>query len=133
MPANALKQNGYIDATRSTGTPRDIEYRLFSRVTGRLNRASQDGAAFPDLVQALNDNLTLWRTIALDVADDGNDLPDQLRAQLFYIYEFTSAHTPKVLRREADASVLIDINTSIMRGLRPTMPGKGTDPCLASS
>ena len=131
MSAQSAIQSGYLGATRSTGLPRDIEYQLFSQITGRLHKASDDPDKFPDLAAALSDNLTLWRTIALDVADQDNELPDLLRARLFYLYEFTNAHTPKVLRREADASALIDINTSVMRGLKPRQPGKGPDQCQA--
>jgi len=119
MSAEALMTNGYIDATRSTGMPRDIEYQLFSRVTGQLNRATRDGADFTELAAALSDNLALWQTIGIDVADAANQLPDQLRAQLFYLFEFTNAHTQKVLRREAPVDVLIEINMSIMAGLKP--------------
>ena len=133
MCALALHQNGYGDATRSTGTPRDIEYQLFGRVTGRLHKALAADAGFPQLAEALSENLSLWRTIALEVADVRNELPKHLRAQLFYMFEFTSAHTQKVLRREADATVLIDINRTIMRGLRPLAAEKASDECPASS
>ncbi len=113
-----LQTNGYMTATRSTGMPRDVEYQVFCKVTGALNRASTEPVNFSELASALNENLTLWRTIALDVIDAENGLPASLRAQLFYLFEFTQAHTPKILRREADASALIDINTSIIRGLK---------------
>lgn len=113
-----LQTNGYMTATRSTGMPRDVEYQVFCKVTGALNRASTEPVNFSELASALNENLTLWRTIALDVIDADNGLPASLRAQLFYLFEFTQAHTPKVLRREADASALIDINTSMIRGLK---------------
>ena len=113
-----LQTNGYMAATRSTGMPRDVEYQVFCKVTGALNRASTEPINFSDLASALNENLTLWRTIALDVIDADNGLPASLRAQLFYLFEFTQSHTPKILRREADASALIDINTSIIRGLK---------------
>ena len=131
MNALARTTNGYLDATRSTGNPRDVEYQLFSRVTGKLNRASQPDAPFADLASALDENARLWREIALDVAAAENGLPESLRAQLFYLYEFTAAHTQKVLRNQADASALIDVNTAIMRGLRSRNPGKGPDQCLA--
>ena len=131
MSALAQLQNSYLDATRSTGTPRDVEYQLFIRVTGKLNRGSVDGADFSVLAGALNENLTLWQALALDVMSPENTLPDKLRAQLFYLYEFTASHTRRVLQRQADASALIDINTAIMRGLRQRMPGKGPDQCPA--
>ena len=122
MTVAAHKQNGYLDATKTVGMPREVEYQLFARVTGKLNRGYRKDLDFTDLVEALHENLTLWRTLALEVIDDNNDLPDQLRAQIFYLFEFTRAHTPKVMRKEADVSALVDINMSIMRGLRqPSM------------
>ncbi len=124
MSAYALKQNGYLDATKHTGTPREIEYQLFSRVTGRLNQMRAEGVSYIELVKALDDNLTLWRTIAIDVMDDDNSLPPRLRAQLVYLYEFTAAHTRKVLRKDADVTALIEVNASVMRGLRSGDPGK---------
>lgn len=117
-----LQTNGYMAATRSTGMPRDVEYQVFCKVTGALNRASADPVDFSELASALNENLSLWRTIALDVIDTENGLPASLRAQLFYLFEFTQTHTPKILRREADASALIDINTAIIRGLKQNAP-----------
>ena len=131
MSVTARQQNGYLDATRSTGTPREVEYQLFTRVTGKLNRASREDADFSLLVEALNENLKLWQTIAFDVMDEDNDLPPMLRARLFYLYEFTQAHTAKVLHREADAAPLIEINTAIMRGLRPASDSKGGEKCPA--
>ena len=114
-----LQTNGYMAATRSTGMPRDIEYQLFCKVTGSLNKAaSATPLDFPALAAALNETLVLWRTIALDIVDNDNGLPNQLRAQLFYLYEFTQAQTGKILRGESEVSALIDVNTSIIRGLR---------------
>ena len=45
-------------------------------------------------------------------------LPPALRAQLFYLYEFTDQHSRKVLAGNASIEVLVDINTAVMRGLR---------------
>lgn len=129
MSALAQKQNGYMEATRSVGMPREVEYHLFSQITGRLNRANKEGADFALLAEALHENVALWRTIGLSVAEPENELPPQLRAQLFYLFEFTREHTPKVLRGEADAAALIDINTNIMRGLRQSAPEQGLDQC----
>ena len=52
------------------------------------------------------------------VAEEGNGLPAKLRAQLFYLYEFTTQHSRAVRDRKASVDVLIDINTAVMRGLR---------------
>ena len=102
---------------------RSIEYDLFARVTKRLSAAwAARGQDFAGLVRALHDNTTMWRTLASDVAEPGNGLPKQLRARLFYLYEFTAQHSPKILDDQASIEVLVDINTAVMRGLR----GEGT-------
>ena len=121
-----LQTNGYMAATRSTGMPRDIEYQMFCKVTGAINRASSaEPLDFPALADALNENLVLWRTLALDVIDADNGLPENLRAQLFYLFEFTQVQTAKILRGEAETSALVDVNTAIIRGLRQGRTAEG--------
>ncbi|MFQ5564973.1 MAG: flagellar biosynthesis regulator FlaF, partial [Paracoccaceae bacterium] len=110
------------DATRAMGTPRNVEYQVFSQVTGRLNRASTEGRPFSELAMALHENLRLWTIIAIDVTSAENGLPVPLRAQLADLSKFTRSHTLKVLRQEADPGVLIEINTAVMRGLRGQLP-----------
>ncbi|MEL6999237.1 MAG: flagellar biosynthesis regulator FlaF [Pseudomonadota bacterium] len=119
-----LQTSGYMAAARSTALPRDIEYKVFSNVTGQLKRRASDAADFPALLQALTENVNLWRTIAFDVMDADNGLPKQLRAQLFYLFEFTQAHTTKVMRREAGVEPLIEINSAIMQGLKGNLSGE---------
>ena len=114
-----FQKNGYASATRSAGMPRDVEYHAFSRVTGKVTRAVENDAPFPVLAEALHENVALWRALAIDIAGTENGLPDQLRAQIFYLFEFTLAQTPKVLKGTADAAALVEINVAIMNGLRP--------------
>ncbi len=99
-----------------------MEYKVFSQITGQLSRAIKDGRPFADLAMALHENLRLWTIIATDVTSPGNGLPVQLRGQLADLSKFTRTHTQQVLRREADAAVLIEINTAVMRGLRGQLP-----------
>ena len=73
---------------------------------------------FAALATALDANLRLWTTLGADVAGPGNALPQALRAQLFYLYEFTAEHSRAVLEGRASVEVLVDINTAVMRGLR---------------
>ena len=122
MSAHALTQNAYGDATRAMGTPRSVEYQVFSQITGQLNRASQAGRPFSELAMALHENLRLWTVIATDVVGDENGLPLPLRGQLAGLSKFTRSHTQKVLRKEAEVGVLIEINTAVMRGLRGQLP-----------
>ena len=70
------------------------------------------------MVAALHDNRQLWVTLAVDVADADNALPQDLRASIFFLAQFTEHHSHKVLRGESDVQPLIDVNTAIMRGLR---------------
>ena len=100
-------------------TPRSLEYELLARITQRLSKAGTARREnFPGLIAALDENLRLWSTLAADVADSGNALPSKLRAQLFYLYEFTNLHSRAVRADKASVEVLVDINTAVMRGLR---------------
>jgi flagellar protein FlaF len=49
---------------------------------------------------------------------DSNRLPAALRAQLLSLAEFVRRHSMQVLGGRGSVAALIDINTSIMRGLR---------------
>ena len=100
-------------------TPRSLEYDLLARITKRLAQAAAARREnFPALMAALDENLRLWSTLASDVADSGNTLPSKLRAQLFYLYEFTNLHSKAVRADKGSVDVLVDINTAVMRGLR---------------
>lgn len=100
-------------------TPRSLEYDLLARTTQRLGAAwAKRRDDFPGLATALDANVRLWTILAADVAEPTNELPQNLRAQLFYLYEFTAEHTRNVLSAGASVEVLIDINTAVMRGLR---------------
>jgi len=106
--------------TRTLKTPRDIEYDVLARITGRLQKhlPHKLGRTGPELTAALDENRRLWMAFATDLASPGNGFPQDLRAGLFYLADFTLQHTTKVLSGTATAEVLADINTSVMRGLR---------------
>ena len=126
MTSAAFAINAYGDDRSAARTPRQDEYRVFARVTRELAAARDDAARdFPRLAAALHDNQRLWTALAADVALETNGLPEGLRAKLFYLAEFTRAHSRKVLDGEADAGALVDVNTAIMRGLRSAAePGR---------
>jgi flagellar biosynthesis activator protein FlaF len=122
---NAIDQarKAYAPAQPHLRTSKSIEYQAFSDIIGRLKSASAK-SSFNELVAVLHDNRTLWTILAADVADPGNGLPQQLRAQIFYLAEFTHLHSSKVLRGDADVDALIDINTAILRGLGTSIQGR---------
>ena len=109
----------YSQPDASLRSTRSIEYEALARATRLLT------AAWPNrkhdlasLANALNENRLLWSTLAADVASSENGLPAPLRAQLFYLYEFTEQHSRIVLEGRGSIEVLVDINTAVMRGLR---------------
>ena len=126
MNVAELAQTAYSTTRNTIRTDRQAELDAFSQVTSDLRRAATLGkSGFSKLVAALHANRKLWRILALDVASEGNALPRQLRAQIFYLAEFTEAHTRKVLGGDASIDALIDINSNVMRGLRSTPGAEG--------
>ena len=119
MNIAALAHSAYSDALAPIKTERSTEYQIFAQITHRLTKASSgDLASFIDLAEAIHDNRRLWTILASDVVDKENGLPAQLRAQIFYLAEFTENHSRKVLAKEATVDALVEINTAVMRGLR---------------
>ncbi|RMF34901.1 MAG: flagellar biosynthesis regulatory protein FlaF [Alphaproteobacteria bacterium] len=119
MSRSAYATSAYAETGRTQLAPRRIEYQAFARITHRLSRAAEGGRAeFPRLAAAVNDNLALWRVLALDLADPDNALPEDLRASLLSLAIFTLRHSDAVLAGRAAPDALVDINTALMRGLR---------------
>jgi flagellar protein FlaF len=119
MNAAELARSAYSSTKSTILTDRGTEYAVFARITQNIKAASNRGSTgFPALVAALHENRSLWSILANDVADNDNQLPQQLRARIFYLAEFTNIQTQKILAGTASADALIDVNTSVMRGLR---------------
>ena len=117
---NVIEQarQAYAPTQVSVRTERSVEAQLMSQVTARLRKAATEHTKnFPAFASALDDNRRMWMTMDAGVADNDNTLPKPLRAQLFYLAEFTEHHSRKVLNGEADPTPLIDINTAVLRGL----------------
>lgn len=118
MNAQTIAQRAYAQTAQTTKTPRGTEYELIAKVTYRIKSAAQSGpSAYPRLIEALYDNQRLWTTLAVDVADQDNELPQELRARIFYLAEFVQQHTTKVMTRKARLAPLLEINAAILRGL----------------
>ena len=112
-------QRGYSANVSLTQTDRRAEYDLVASLTSRLrSTATKAKKHYPDYVQALHDNRKLWNALAIDVADANNTLPSELRAKVFYLAEFTTIHTRKILQNGASVMPLLEVNMAILRGLR---------------
>lgn len=118
MNAQSQALKAYAQNAKTTQTPRGTEYDLFARVTYRIKHAAEGGPLeYPKLVKALSDNQKLWTALAIDVADERNQLPQNLRAQIFYLSEFVQQQTSKVLTRKGRITPLLEVNSAILKGL----------------
>jgi flagellar protein FlaF len=102
--------------------PRRIEYRVFLRVTLDLERHRDCDWHSAGFKEALWRNMELWNTLRADLLDEDNALPEQLRAGLISLSLSVDQHSQRILRGEADISLLIDINRAIMQGLQGLAP-----------
>ncbi|MCB1352125.1 MAG: flagellar biosynthesis regulator FlaF [Rhodobacteraceae bacterium] len=119
MTTSEKALSGYAAAARPVRTDRGLEYAVFARITSSLREVDEtDTAMRPALTRAVMDNLGLWRTLASDLRRDGNALPLELRGQLLSLAGFVRRHSYAVMNGQDTIDPLIDINTSIMRGLR---------------
>lgn len=117
MTATSLAQSAYAAAAAPVRTPRGSEYAAFERVTARLARAAESAAPMTLRAAALHDNRRLWSALATDLASQDNALPQDLRARLFYLAEFSLLRSRAALRDPAALGALIEVNRTMMRGL----------------
>lgn len=119
MNAAIDARNAYRAAQSSTRSSKETEYELLGRMTQRMIATTKRGkSGFAALADALHDNRKLWSTFTVDLANENNPMPKELKEQLIYLSEFTRQHTSKVLSGKANVAPLVEINTAVMRGLR---------------
>lgn len=112
-------QQAYKNVQRELTSSKGIELKVFALVTSALRSVDKNeigGAA--KLAEVLLDNAKLWRILFVDLVNPENELPLSLKESLLSLAEFTQKHTLQVLAGKADHQVLIDINQSIIQGLR---------------
>lgn len=112
-----LAKRAYAPTNDAIRTPRSIEFEVIARITHRIKRAIQENDRHK-LIEAMYENRLLWNTLAADVASPGNLLPDDLKARIFYLAEYTTVHSRQVLRKKASAVPLLEINAAIIGGLQ---------------
>jgi flagellar protein FlaF len=119
-----LAQSAYGGAARRTiATPRDIEYQAFVYVTALMTDA-RDARDLPDtarlarMAEAMHQNVRLWAALAADCASDGNKLPNPLRNAIIDLANFARIHMARVIDGKDTIDALIDVNLSIMKGLK---------------
>ncbi|MBK1840859.1 flagellar biosynthesis regulator FlaF [Azospirillum sp. YIM B02556] len=98
--------------------PRKIEYRVFLRITLALEANRHADWRSAALKDALWRNLELWNALRADLLEDGNALPEGLRAGLISLSFAVNRNTQRVLRGEGGIDLLLHINRSVMQGLQ---------------
>lgn len=117
-----LAKQGYKAVQKEAASDKAIELRVFMSVTAQLKAVDfEDKLEFPKLSDAILENLQLWKILFLDLINPSNTLPQELKASLIQLSDFTQSHSRKVLLGEATPEALIDINNSIIAGLRQSM------------
>ena len=114
----AQAQAAYNTNNTETLSSRAVEYRVFSQITARLESCKHhDDALQTKFNQALSDNILLWNALSADVATETNPLPQNLKAQIFYLAQFMRHHTALVRDNKATVDAMVDINKMMMSGL----------------
>ncbi|MBN9553914.1 MAG: flagellar biosynthesis regulator FlaF [Alphaproteobacteria bacterium] len=108
----------YQNIQRVVEDPRATEYRLFGQVTGALLDAKTSNAQGAPLIQAIDWNKRMWRTLAADCMDDRNALTEDLRAKIISLSLWVSKYSRRVTREKAPIDPLIEINRTVMQGLQ---------------
>ena len=113
-----MSLKAYKATQTATEDPRLTEYRLFGQVTGALLNAKQSNAVGVPLIEAVDWNRRLWRTLAADCMDDRNRLTQEVRAKIISLSLWVAKYSRSVTRNKAPLDPLIEINRNIMQGLQ---------------
>jgi flagellar biosynthesis activator protein FlaF len=128
---NATLAHTSYQSARATLNSRAIEFQVFSQITSRLDyyhnrtRETHEPYFCQGLAEALYDNKRLWSAITVDIAQPAHPYPLDLKEKLISLAHFVRNHTNKVLKNESTAEVLIQINESIIAGLKGQQSHEG--------
>lgn len=119
MQSLAYKTYGQVQ--HRTAGDKEIEYALFKQITEALEGVANDNDPAPAVrADAISRNLQMWTILAADLMGEGNALPPDTRNGLLYLAEFVRRTSMQLLSGPGDVSDLIDVNVTIMEGLRGT-------------
>jgi len=124
----------YKRTIKESESPRQIERRILSRITGQLE---QNARAFDEaqdsltrltlladgLRESLSENQAVWGALKYDLADTENALPPELKAQLLSLALWVERQTGNVLGGAPGVGALAAINRNIVNGLAGQAPG----------
>ena len=128
-----MSVSAYKSVIRENEAPRQIERRVFAKITAELERYAEEfdysetylerlEILAQGLRQALQENLKLWSALKFDLSNPNNALPPPLRASLVSIAIWVERQTGEVSGGETGALDLVDVNRSILEGLSGLAP-----------
>ena len=119
MRATSQALRGYAKNAAPTRSNRRAEYEVIGRVTQEMRDcAMKQKDDFPAFVSALHNNQRLWTALVVDIMDERNPIPNELKARIVYLAEFTNHHSRQVLKKKASILPLLEINMAVLRGLK---------------
>jgi len=118
----------YKTVIRESETPRQIERRILTRITGALTQHAEKydsalsseerlGILYNGLGESLVENQLFWGMLKKDLASKGNSLTTELRASLLSIALWVERETNSVMGGAAGVLDLIAVNQNIIAGL----------------
>ncbi len=126
----------YKDIIRESETPRQIERRVLTRITGALvqNATEYDSdidseqrlsILYNGLGESLVENQLFWNMLKYDLASNENALTTELKASLLSIALWVERETNTIMGGSAGVSDLIAVNQNIIAGLAGINPALG--------
>lgn len=112
-----MSLNAYQRARSIVETPRMLERRLMSEITGEMMNLRDSGVTGAALASTLHRNREAWGTFSAACAAPGNGLPDGLRAGIISLALWVDRFTSDVVAGRDSIDELIDVNRSIIEGL----------------
>ena len=111
-----MTSNPYASSIQATETPREREYRLLARAN-RLLAETKDKTDVGNLYRAVLFNRQIWNTFLIDLTDERNQLPKELKGPLISIGIWVEKFSDQVCDGNESVDDLIEVNRTIMEGL----------------
>ncbi len=114
-----MYESTYVSMLEDTAERiRENERRAFDTAITKLKLAQQAGRGTRESVEAMLFVNRLWTTLLEDLADQGNGLPDSLKASLISIGIWMLRRAEDIRQgRLDDFSTMIEVSETIRKGL----------------
>lgn len=118
--------NAYKETKQEIVAPRDMERRIFERVTDQLRLADKEESRTEFFHRAVLENRRLWAALASDVVDPSNQMPNELKAGLLSLAIWVERESSSIHSGEATVAGLIEVNQALIAGLgAPSLTAEG--------